>query len=560
MTILEKIIAHKREEVQLVKGELWKTYLDKENYISQLQKSEVSFYEALQSEEKVWPKLIAEVKKGSPSQGLIRADFNVAEIVKLYDQYAAAMSILTDEKFFLGSLENLRIARANTNKPLLRKDFIIDEFQIYEARKSGADAILLLASVLKTEQIQNFLDVTYALGMDALVEVHDQEELGSVLKTDAKIIGINNRNLKDFSIDLDNSNRLAKLIPENKVVVSESGINSKADIRKVAKSAEAVLVGTAITKSADMKSKIRDITGFPEVKICGITNYEDAKAAVVYGADCLGFIFYEKSPRNIEVSKCREIIEKLKEAPLACPEKTGRGQGVCDSFEVKDSEPAPHKRRQARKTKKLPTKLVGVFVNKKIDQVLGIVEECGLNVVQLHGEESWEEVEILKKAISHELGALSKENPLIGQGGFVSVEVLSKENIAKESNRQNIKVQVRDVEPATKIEVWKAFRIRNKGDLEKIKKYKNVDGILLDTFHEEVYGGTGEAFDWKILRDFYPDQKIILAGGLDASNVQNAINVFHPDVLDVSSKIEKSPGRKDLGKMRELFDKVGKVA
>jgi len=537
MTILAKIIEQKEIEVEVLKKKFWTSPKSKAIYISKIEKSEISFYNALlnrfqtsRNDEIGWPRLIAEVKKGSPSQGLIRGDFDVAQIVKLYDKYAAAMSILTDEKFFLGSLENLKIARKNTKKPLLRKDFILDEFQIYEACFSGANAVLLLASVLNTAQIQNFLDLTHSLGMDALVEVHDEKELESVLQTDAKIIGINNRNLKDFSIDLENSNRLARLIPKDRIVVSESGINSISDIRKIRKNADAILVGTAITKNQNMEGKIREISGIPQVKICGITNLEDAQAVLEMKADYLGFIFYEKSPRNIESEKCAKIIKKLKEISL-------KGQRKFNSVEAQDFG-------QSRMTK-LPIKFVGVFVNEKIEEVLKIVEECGLDVVQLHGEESFDEVENLK------------------------LKVRGQEDFPQETHRKNFKVQVGNVEPTenfstasavaefgrndARLEIWKAFRVKDKNDLEKINDFKNADGILLDTFHKDAYGGTGEKFEWGILEDFYPDQKLIVAGGLDATNIQDAVNLFHPDVVDVSSKIEEKPGKKDLGKMREFF-------
>lgn len=473
MSILDKIIAHKKEEVAVIKNNLWKEQDDKIKYISQIQKSEISFYNALINKERVWPLLIAEVKKGSPSQGLIRDDFNVAEIVKLYDQYADTMSILTDEKFFLGSLENLKIARQNTNKPLLRKDFIIDEFQIYEARQAGANAILLLASVLDTEKIQEFLDLTHSLGMDALVEVHTEEELQNILKTNAKIIGINNRNLKDFSIDLDTSNRLAALIPEDKIIVSESGLQSKHDIRQVRKNVDAMLIGTAITKAKNMTHKIRSLVGIPEVKICGITNLEDAQKAIEYGADYLGFIFHEPSPRYISPNECANILKQLQTTNYL-----------------------------------LSTKAVGVFVNKNFEQVLGIVKECNLDVVQLHGDED----EII---ISKLRDACKKD-----------------------------------------VEIWKAIRIKSSSDLTQVNEFQAVDGILLDTYQKDNYGGTGEAFDWNLLEDFNPSQKVILAGGIDAKNLPEAIKLYHPDTVDLSSRIEEKPGKKDLVKMKELFNAI----
>lgn len=470
MNILDQIIQHKQKEVEILKNKFWSNQTDKNTYISQIQKSEISFLNVLQNSERKWPKLIAEVKKGSPSQGLIRADFNIVEIVKLYDTYADAMSILTDEKFFLGSLENLKIARSLTQKPLLRKDFILDEFQIYEARLAGADTVLLLASILNSEKIQFFLDLIRSLGMEALVEVHTETELKEVLKTSTQIIGINNRNLKDFSIDLENSNRLAQLIPAGKIIVSESGIKTKSDIRKISSNVDAILVGTAISKSLNLEKKIREITGFSEVKICGITNLEDAQNAVEFEADYLGFIFYENSPRHIESVKCAEIIKKIQFL-----------------------------------NSKIQTKFVGVFVNKKGEEVVEIIKECGLDIVQLHGDEDSTYLQKLKTICSKS------------------------------------------------IEVWKAIRIQKKDDLNRVQDFSSADGIILDTYQKGNYGGTGDVFDWSFLNEFKPSQKVILAGGIDASNFIEAVNSCYPDVIDLSSKIEKTFGKKDLDKLRAIL-------
>lgn len=470
MSILSQIIQQKQHEVTLLKQSFWGNAVQKEAYLSQIKKSEISFYDALQNQNRVWPRLIAEVKKGSPSQGLIRADFDVAEIVTLYDQYADAMSILTDEKFFLGSLENLKIARQKTNKPLLRKDFIIDEFQIYEARQAGADAVLLIAAVLNLEKMQEFLDLTYSLGMDALVEVHTEEELENVLKTNAKIIGINNRNLKDFSIDLNTSNRLAALIPPDRIIVSESGLSSQADLKQVRKNVDAVLIGTAITKKQDMESQLKALVGLPQIKICGITNLEDAQKSVEFGADYLGFIFYEPSPRYVSPEKAIEIIKK-----------------------VKDLKPN--------------LKAVCVFVNKKIEQILSIIQTSSeVDVIQLHGDESNDFILELQKALQNE-----------------------------------------------SLEIWKALRIQNKADLRKSAEFLNADVLLLDTYHKGSYGGTGKSFDWDILTDFNPTQKIALAGGIGSDNLLIAIQKVHPKIIDLSSRIEKEPGKKDLFKLQEIF-------
>jgi len=203
--------------------------------------------------------LIAEIKKVSPSAGIIRKDFNPVEIAKIYDHHASAISILTEEKFFQGQLKYLTQVRSVTHIPLLAKDFFIDEYQIYSAERAGADAILLIAAILTDAKLIKFLKLTQKLNLAALVEVHDEAELKRALKANAKIIGINNRNLKTFKIDLNTTLQLAPKIPTEKIIVSESGINSCADITKLHGVVDAVLIGTAFMKAQNIKKEIKKI-------------------------------------------------------------------------------------------------------------------------------------------------------------------------------------------------------------------------------------------------------------------------------------------------------------
>lgn len=206
--------------------------------------------------------IIAEVKKGSPSMGVIAQNLNVAETVKMYEKGGAScLSILTDEKFFFGSNENLRIAKENSSLPILRKDFIIDEYQIYESKHIGVDAILLIVSILTPKQMQEFEAIAMKLGLDILVEVHDAKEMEIALQyTNTPLIGVNNRNLRNFSINFENTKNLIKMLPQNKIIVCESGIQRKADIVTMNKcGCYAFLIGTAIVQSRNPQSFLENL-------------------------------------------------------------------------------------------------------------------------------------------------------------------------------------------------------------------------------------------------------------------------------------------------------------
>lgn len=205
--------------------------------------------------------LIAEVKKASPSKGVIRADFDPVAIAEAYERAGAhAMSVLTDGPGFQGSAENLRRARAATALPCLRKDFLYDEYQVWEARAWSADAILLIAASLTAAQMRDLKGLAESLGMDALVEVHDEADVAKAIEAEATLIGVNNRNLVDFTTDLAATERLLPLFPAGATAVSESAIESNADVDRVwAAGARAVLIGTAFCAAPDVESKVREV-------------------------------------------------------------------------------------------------------------------------------------------------------------------------------------------------------------------------------------------------------------------------------------------------------------
>ncbi len=251
--ILGEIIKNKKKGLELdkiyfplldFKGKLEKS---KKDYILSLAKGKLH--------------LIAEIKPKSPSKGILKHSINIIEIVNAFETQASCISVLTESKFFGGSLKLLKLVSAYSKLPVLRKDFIIDEYQIYQSRFYGADAILLIASLLSSKKMQKFLNTSKSLGMACQVEIHNESDLNKVLKTDAQLIGINNRDLNTMEIDLNTTIKLSKKIPPDKIIISESGIVNHEDIKKIREYIDAVHIGSAFMESENIKSKINEIMG-----------------------------------------------------------------------------------------------------------------------------------------------------------------------------------------------------------------------------------------------------------------------------------------------------------
>jgi len=223
----------------------------------------LSFAQALRAPRRGRIALIAEVKKASPSAGVIRADFDPVQIAQTYDSHRAdCLSVLTDEQFFQGHDRYLQAIKKALPRPALRKDFVVDAYQIYEARLLGADAVLLIAAVLNARQLIAFRDLAEMLGMAALVEVHDEREMDAALTSGASLIGINSRDLKTFKTDLAAVERLAAVVPENILLVAVSGIKTPADVRRVAEAgARAILVGETLMRAPDIGQAIEELLG-----------------------------------------------------------------------------------------------------------------------------------------------------------------------------------------------------------------------------------------------------------------------------------------------------------
>ncbi|SJZ32122.1 indole-3-glycerol phosphate synthase TrpC [Selenihalanaerobacter shriftii] len=254
---LKKIVANTREELnkrrEIIGLAELKGRLRPHNDI-------IDFKEALVAPE---VGLIAEIKQASPSKGLIKEAFNPIEIATVYSQQgAAAISVLTDEKFFQGSLDYLQAVRKVTELPLLRKDFIIDPYQVYEAQVFGADAILLIVNILTENKLRELLDLAKRLGLASLVEVHTAKELETATRVGAEIIGINNRNLKNFTTDIKQTLKLKELVPQDRILISESGISNREDIeRLITAGIDGVLVGESLMRSDNLEEKVCSLLG-----------------------------------------------------------------------------------------------------------------------------------------------------------------------------------------------------------------------------------------------------------------------------------------------------------
>ena len=256
--ILDQIVADNRLELEARKRSLPLAALQK---AALAQPPPLDFAAALRGDR---IQLIAEVKKASPSRGIIRPDFNPVEIAKICaSNGASAISVLTEARYFKGSLSHLRdIRKALGNKrlPLLRKDFIHDPYQVYESRAYGADSLLLIVAILTFERLEELLRLSHELGMSCLVEVHNRAELEIALKSGARIIGLNNRDLKTFSVDMATTKRLRPLIPKDRIVVSESGISNRSDMEKLKKwEVDAVLIGEALMSAPDIATKMKEL-------------------------------------------------------------------------------------------------------------------------------------------------------------------------------------------------------------------------------------------------------------------------------------------------------------
>jgi indole-3-glycerol phosphate synthase/phosphoribosylanthranilate isomerase len=447
---LAQILERKRADVAARKRD--RAYAD-------LSPSDRSLEQALRHDR---PAFVLECKHSSPSKGLLRADFDPAAIARAYAPFADAVSVLTDAPFFGGSHDHLRAVRAIVPCPVLCKDFVVDPWQIREARFFGADAVLLMCSVLDDAELRVCLAAAAELAVDALVEVHDEAELDRAHAAGARIVGINNRDLRTLRVDLAVTERLAPRVRRGVACVAESGIADRADVDRLRPYADAFLVGSSLMAQERLDEAVRALL-FGRVKICGLSRPEHALAAWNAGATHGGLVFWDRSPRAVDLESAAAVRREV------------------------------------------PLRWAGVFVDETPARVAEAARALALDVVQLHGGETPAHVAELR--------------PLLPEGTAV----------------------------------WKARHVG--ADPVGSTAATGADRMLLDTFRRDVPGGTGERFDWQVLRDHPERREIVLSGGIGPESAC-AAQSLGPWAIDLSSGVERAPGDKDPARIEALFAAV----
>ena len=327
---------------------------------------------------------ICEVKKASPSKGIIAEHFPYLDIAKEYEVAgAAAISVLTEPDFFKGDKKYLQEIASTVKIPVLRKDFIIDEYQIYQAKVWGASAILLICACLDVPTLTKFRKLADSLGLSSLVEAHDEQEVQMAIDCGARIIGVNNRNLKDFTVDVQNSVRLRNLVQDDVIFVSESGLETPEDIQVLRDNNIGVaLMGETFMRSPNKVEKLAYLYGptyyTPKVKMCGISKVETIPAIVDAKPDYMGLVF-APSKRQVTVDQAKILVEELH-----------RG------YAKKYGSDTEHDKNGTIKT-------VGVFVNETVENLVTIANEANLDAVQLHGDEDEAFIQSLKERTNVEV-------------------------------------------------------------------------------------------------------------------------------------------------------------
>ena len=381
---------------------------------------------------------ICEVKKASPSKGIIAEHFPYLDIAKEYEVAgAAAISVLTEPDFFKGDKKYLQEIASTVKIPVLRKDFIIDEYQIYQAKVWGASAILLICACLDVPTLTKFRELADSLGLSSLVEAHDEHEVQMAIDCGARIIGVNNRNLKDFTVDVQNSVRLRNLVQDDVIFVSESGLETPEDIQVLRDNNIGVaLMGETFMRSPNKVEKLAYLYGStyytPKVKMCGISKVETIPAVVDAKPDYMGLVF-APSKRQVTVDQAKTLVGELHKQYA---NRYNRDAEQCSNQTLIHQE---------------FIKTVGIFVNETLENLVTIATEVNLDVVQLHGDEDEAFIQSLKGR--------------------------------------------------TNVEVWKAVQIRIAADAEAWID-SSADMLLFDAYHKDERGGTGEVFDWSCLDEF----------------------------------------------------------
>ena len=354
-TILQKIVQDKAIWVENKQKEL-----PLEQILPHIKPSDRNFYGELAKGSHNQPAYILECKKASPSKGLIRAEFDLDAIANVYKHYASAISVLTDEQYFQGDFRYINQVKQQTMQPILCKDFMISTYQVYLARYSNADAILLMLSVVDDATYTELVNLAHSLGMGVLTETSTEEEFKRALTLGAKIIGVNNRDLHTLTIDMNRIVRLVEKyrdrIPADVRLISESGVHNHRQVQKIQPYAHAFLIGSSLMGSSDLNNAVRAII-FGENKVCGLTRPQDVKAVYELGGLYGGLIFVEGSPRQLSLRQAQELVVNA------------------------------------------PLHYVGVFQNQAVDFIEKIAKQLELFAVQLHGNEDEDYINELHQSL-----------------------------------------------------------------------------------------------------------------------------------------------------------------
>ncbi|KAI9305248.1 N-anthranilate isomerase [Cunninghamella echinulata] len=485
------------------------------------------------------PALMAEVKRASPSKGPIDIKANAADQALQYALAGASViSVLTEPKWFRGSLNDMRQVRDAVshleNRPcILRKDFIVDRYQILEARLYGADTVLLIVAMLSDDVLLDLYNYSKSLGMEPLVEVNNADEMAKANAIGAKVIGVNNRNLHSFDVDMDTTSRLAEMVPEGTILCALSGITCRADVETyMSHGARGMLVGEALMRAWNLREFVDELLGRPKedpkpeavaqnekkalVKICGIRSLDAAVEAAKAGADFIGLIFVQKSKRCVSLEVAKDIVQAVHQLHSSSSDDNSNNKEEVESIKSQDWFDVQKSLLEQRPRKPL---VVGVFVNQSVEYMTKVATTVGLDLIQLHGTES---IELAR---------------------FLPVPVIKAFHIDDDTNMNGLIPHI--TQPG----------------------YHNV--VLLDakvsSLPSDQQGGRGVSFDWSIAHKVvqhkssssspHRDFPIALAGGLDPTNVAKAIRQVNPWIVDVSSGVE-TDGEKDLSKIREFVNIV----
>eukprot|EP00752_Nemacystus_decipiens_P006212 g5604.t1 len=504
--------------------------------------------------------IAAEFKRASPSKGDIAVGLKAGEQGSLYASVGAAvLSVLTEPKWFKGSLEDMKEVRIATNgitqgkvrrRPvILRKDFIVDEYQLLEARANGADTVLLIVAILEVDRLDALIQACRELEMEPLVEVHTDQEMRIALNAGARVVGVNNRNLHTFELDLETTERVALVAADMRVPWQEpsepwkkerivlsalSGITGPDDVKRFEEmGVSMVLVGETLMRAEDPGKAIRALLGKEEptpvseqrlVKVCGVTNVEDALAVASAGANLIGVIFADGSPRKVTESRAREIVRTVqafgeRKAPKSIepPPKAGSSAEWFQAWSRKLME-ASHR----------TPLVVGVFQNQPTEEIQRIVSETGLDLVQLHGDEGIEacaECGVPALRVVHVPAAGEEEQVTPGDGGGVFP--------SSPSAAARAEAVLAQVPP------------------------NFAAGVLLDTSVNGAQGGTGMTFDHEVAKLVgQAGVPVIVAGGLNSGNVELCVILAESFGVDVSSGVERSKGVKDVDEVHEFMEQA----